>query len=454
MGTGTSTLDFTTGSLGKKIIRFSVPLFLGNLFQQLYNAVDSLIVGNILGPKALASVASSGSLIFMMVGFFNGLAIGAGVVISKYFGARDNDRLQKAIHTDLAFGLLSGLFMTVVGVALTPVVLRLMRTPSDIMEGSVTYFRIYSYGIIFCVMYNIAMGIMNATGDSVHPLVYLLISSVANGFLDLLFIKVFGWGVAGAAAATTIGQGLSFVLCMIRLIRTNEIYKVSVRRIKIDVPILREIINYGLPSGIQNSVIAIANVFVQSNFNTFSSTAVAGCGCYSKLEGFAFIPINSFVAAITTCISQNLGAGEHERAKQGARFGIIVCVALAQAIGLLEIILARPLIAVFNGDEGVVAFGVRQIRIEAPFYFMLALSHSIAGVLRGAGKAKVPMFVMLGVWCIFRVTYISVAMSLSHTIELVFAAYPLTWTISSIIFTIYMAKSNWVHGLDMNGLQD
>jgi len=427
---------------------------MGNLFQQLYNAVDSLIVGNILGPKALASVASSGSLIFMMVGFFNGLAIGAGVVISKYFGARDNDRLQKAIHTDLAFGLLSGLFMTVVGVALTPVVLRLMRTPSDIMEGSVTYFRIYSYGIIFCVMYNIAMGIMNATGDSVHPLVYLLISSVANGFLDLLFIKVFGWGVAGAAAATTIGQGLSFLLCMIRLIRTNEIYKVSVRRIKIDVPILREIINYGLPSGIQNSVIAIANVFVQSNFNTFSSTAVAGCGCYSKLEGFAFIPINSFVAATTTCISQNLGAGEHERAKQGARFGIIVCVALAQAIGLLEIIFARPLIAVFNGDEGVVAFGVRQIRIEAPFYFMLALSHSIAGVLRGAGKAKVPMFVMLGVWCIFRVTYISVAMSLSHTIELVFAAYPLTWTISSIIFIIYMAKSNWVHGLDMNGLQD
>lgn len=454
MSTGTSTLDFTTGSLGKKIIRFSVPLFLGNLFQQLYNAVDSLIVGNILGPKALASVASSGSLIFMMVGFFNGLAIGAGVVISKYFGARDNDRLQKAIHTDLAFGLLSGLFMTVVGVALTPVVLRLMRTPSDIMEGSVTYFRIYSYGIIFCVMYNIAMGIMNATGDSVHPLVYLLISSVANGFLDLLFIKVFGWGVAGAAAATTIGQGLSFVLCMIRLIRTNEIYKVSVRRIKINVPILREIINYGLPSGIQNSVIAIANVFVQSNFNTFSSIAVAGCGCYSKIEGFAFIPINSFVAAITTCISQNLGAGEHERAKRGARFGIIVCVALAQAIGLLEIIFARPLIAVFNGDEGVVAFGVRQIRIEAPFYFMLALSHSIAGVLRGAGKAKVPMFVMLGVWCIFRVTYISITMSLSHTIELVFAAYPLTWTISSIIFTIYMAKSNWVHGLDMNGLQD
>lgn len=454
MSTGTSTLDFTTGSLGKKIIRFSVPLFLGNLFQQLYNAVDSLIVGNILGAKALASVSSSWSLVFMMVGFFNGLAIGAGVVISKYFGARDHDRLQKAIHTDLAFGLLSGLIMTVLGVVFTPVILRLMRTPADIMEGSVTYFRIFSYGIIFCVMYNFSMGIMSATGDSVHPLIYLIISSVANVFLDLLFIKVFGWGVAGAAAATTIGQGLSFLLCMIKLVRTDEIYKVSLRKIRINIPILREIINYGLPSGIQNSVIAIANVFVQSNFNTFSSTAVAGCGCYSKIEGFAFIPINSFVSAITTCISQNLGAGEHERAKRGARFGIIVCVALAQTIGLLCIIFARPLIAVFNGDTGVVAFGVLQIRIEAPFYFVLALSHSVAGVLRGAGKAKVPMFVMLGVWCIFRVTYISIAMSLSHTIELVFAAYPLTWTISSIIFIIYMAKSNWVHGLDMNGLQD
>ncbi|MBQ3831189.1 MAG: MATE family efflux transporter [Spirochaetales bacterium] len=448
MSTATSTLDFTEGSLGRKIIKFSLPLFLGNLFQQLYNAADSLIVGNTLGPQALASVSSSGSLIFMMVGFFNGLAIGAGVVISKYFGARDQERMQKAIHTDLAFGLVAGLFLTVFGVLMTPYILAWMRTPQDIIEGSITYFRIYSFGILFCVMYNITMGIMNATGDSTHPLIYLLISSVTNIILDLFFIKVLHWGVGGAAAATTIGQALSFILCMIRLVRTDEVYKVYIRNIRFDVPLLKEIIRYGLPSGIQNSVIAIANVFVQSNYNTFSSVAVAGCGSYAKIEGFAFIPINAFVAALTTCISQNLGAGNHDRARRGARFGILVCMALAETIGLLEFIFAKHLIALFNSDPEVIAFGVRQIHVESLFYFLLALSHSIAGVMRGAGKAKVPMFVMLGVWCIFRVLYITVAMSISHTIELVFAAYPITWSISSVIFLIYLLRSNWVHGLE------
>lgn len=448
MSTATSTLDFTEGSLGRKIIKFSLPLFLGNLFQQLYNAADSLIVGNTLGPQALASVSSSGSLIFMMVGFFNGLAIGAGVVISKYFGARDQERMQKAIHTDLAFGLVAGLFLTVFGVLMTPYILAWMRTPQDIIEGSITYFRIYSFGILFCVMYNITMGIMNATGDSTHPLIYLLISSVTNIILDLFFIKVLHWGVGGAAAATTIGQALSFILCMIRLVRTDEVYKVYIRNIRFDIPILKEIIRYGLPSGIQNSVIAIANVFVQSNYNTFSSVAVAGCGSYAKIEGFAFIPINAFVAALTTCISQNLGAGNHDRARRGARFGILVCMALAETIGLLEFIFAKHLIALFNSDPEVIAFGVRQIHVESLFYFLLALSHSIAGVMRGAGKAKVPMFVMLGVWCIFRVLYITVAMSISHTIELVFAAYPITWSISSVIFLIYLLRSNWVHGLE------
>ncbi len=448
MTTRTSTLDFTQGSLGRKIIRFSLPLFLGNLFQQLYNAADSLIVGNTLGPQALASVSSSGSLIFMMVGFFNGLAMGAGVVISKYFGARDHERMRKAIHTDLAFGLVAGLFLTVFGILMTPAILSWMRTPQDIMEGSVTYFRIYSSGILFCVMYNIAMGIMNATGDSTHPLIYLMISSVSNVILDLFFIKVLHWGVGGAAAATTIGQALSFILCLLRLVRTEETYKVSIREIRFDVPLLREIVRYGLPSGIQNSVIAIANVFVQSNYNTFTSTAVAGCGSYAKIEGFAFIPINAFVAAITTCISQNLGAGNHDRARRGARFGIVVGVTIAQTIGVLEFIFARHLIALFNSDPEVIAYGVRQIHVESLFYFLLALSHSIAGVMRGAGKAKVPMFVMLGVWCIFRVLYITVAMSISHTIELVFAAYPLTWAISSVIFLVYMTRSNWVHGLD------
>ena len=275
---GNRIINFTQGNLKKEIVAFSVPLFLGNLFQQLYNTADSLIVGNTLGAEALASVASSGSLIFMMTGFFQGVATGAGVVIGKYIGAGNKEKVEKAIHTDLAFGLFAGLFLTIFGVVFTPTILRWMKTPENIMPGSVTYFRIFSMGILFCLMYNITMGIMNATGDSTHPLEYLIISSITNIILDIFFIKVLHTGVGGAAAATTIGQGLSFLLCMRRLLRSKEIYKVEIKKIAFCPPILKEIIKYGLPSGVQNSVIAIANLVVQTNINTFSSVAVAGSG--------------------------------------------------------------------------------------------------------------------------------------------------------------------------------
>ncbi len=441
-------IDFTSGNLKKEIIFFAMPLFLGNLFQQLYNTADSLIVGNTLGSQALASVSSSGPLIFMMTGFFNGVATGAGVVIAKYIGARDYKKVKDAIHTDLAFGLVAGLILTVLGVALTPSILRLMNTPDDIMEGSISYFRIYSIGIIFSVMYNITMGIMNATGDSTHPLIYLIISSITNVILDIFFITVLHTGVGGAAAATTIGQGLSFILSFIRLLRSKEVYRVEIREIKFNKPLLREIIRYGLPSGIQNSVIAIANLVVQSNINTFSSTAVAGSGAYAKIEGFAFIPITSFSMALSTCISQNLGAKNYTRAKQGARFGIFSCLVLSETIGLIVFIFAPYLIALFDSNPEVIRIGVKQSHIEALFFFLLALSHSIAGIMRGAGKAKVPMVVMLSIWCILRVTYITIALSISHTIDLVYWAYPLTWSLSSIIFVIYMKTSDWIHGLD------
>lgn len=444
----TSVIDFTTGNLKKEIILFAMPLFLGNLFQQLYNAADSLIVGNTLGAEALASVSSSGPLIFMMTGFFNGVATGAGVVISKYIGSRDYTKVKLAIHTDIAFGLLSGIVLTILGVVFTPWVLKLLKTPENIMDGSVIYFRIYSYGIIFSVMYNITMGIMNALGDSKHPLEYLIISSITNVVLDIFFITVLNMGVGGAALATTIGQGLSFFLSFIRLMKSKASYRVRIGEIKFHLPLLKEIIKYGLPSGIQNSVIAIANLFVQSNINTFSSVAVAGSGSYAKIEGFAFIPITSFSMALSTCISQNLGAKEYDRAKKGARYGIFICLLISELIGLILFIFAPYLIGLFNQDPSVIKYGVKQSRIEALFFSLLALSHSIAGIMRGAGKATVPMSVMLSVWCIFRVSYITVALSISHTIDLVYWAYPITWSISSVIFVIYMIKSNWIHGLD------
>lgn len=441
-------IDMTKGSIKANLIKFAIPLFLGNLFQQLYNTVDSLIVGNTLGPNALASVSSSGPLIFMLVSFINGVAIGAGVIISKNFGMKNMEGMRKAMHTDLAFGLISGALISIFGVCFTPFILKLMRTPLDIMENSVLYFKIYSSGLFFSVLYNIMMGIMNAVGDSRHPLYYLIISSVLNVVLDLVFILIFHMGVGGAALATIISQSVSVVFSAARLLKRNTIYQIKFKEIKLDLYYLKQIIRFGVPTGIQNSVIAFANMIVQTNINTFASSAVAASGAYSKIEGFVFLPISCFSMGLTTFIGQNLGAGQYDRAKKGAKFGILCSISLAELIGLTVFIFAPKLIAMFNSDPVVVAYGVKQCRIEGLFFFALALSHCIAGILRGAGKAKIPMFIMLLIWCVVRVTYITITIGLFNRIEFVYSAYPLTWSLSSILFVIYLAKSNWLHGLD------
>ena len=288
---GTKLLE---GSIWKGIVGFAIPIFLGNLFQQLYNTVDSLIVGKFLGSEALAAVTSSGSLIFLMVGFFNGIAIGAGVVISKYFGAKDYETLKKAVHTDVAFGLSAGVMLTVLGMFLAPLMLQWMGTPAEVLPNSIAYFRTYFAGSVAFVMYNIVMGILQAVGDSKHPLYYLIFSSVVNVLLDLLFVGVFKWGIASAALATVLSQAASAILCFLRLVRSEEVYRVCIRDIRFHPQMLRQIISMGLPTGLQNSIIAIANVVVQSNINAFGMLVVAGSGVYSKIEGFILLEITCF----------------------------------------------------------------------------------------------------------------------------------------------------------------
>ena len=437
-------IDFTTGPIERNMLLFAIPLLLSNLFQQLYNAADSVIVGNFVGPEALAAVSSSTPLINMMVGFFNGMAIGAGVVIAGYFGARDMEKLRKAIHTDIAFGIAAGAILVVLGTLFTPTILRWMQTPEDVLPESIRYFRIYSLGVVFSVLYNIMMGIMNALGDSRHPLYYLILSSIINIFLDLFLVGVVRTGVGGAAFATIMSQAVSSFLCMRKLMLDDTPYKVLLRDIRIDRTMLKRIISYGLPSGVQNSVINFANIIVQTNINTFASFAVAGSGAYSKIEGFAFLPITSFSLSLTTFVGQNIGAGKRERVIKGVKFGVLCSVLMAECIGLFFFVSAPQLIALFNSSPDVVSFGVRQARIECLFYCVLALSHCIAGVLRGAGRATVPMAIMLGAWCIFRVIYITVALSISHTIELVYLAYPITWVLSSVLFIVYLLKADWL----------
>lgn len=439
----------TEGVIWKKIVGFAIPLFLGNLFQQLYNTADSLIVGNFLGSDALAAVSSSGSLIFLLVGFFNGIAVGAGVVIARYFGARRQQELQDAIHTTVGFGIVSGILLTVIGLIMAPKILIWMKTPADVLVNSVLYFRIYFLGSLAFVLYNNFVGILQAVGDSRHPLYYLIVSSVLNIILDLVFVGVFHYGVGAAALATIISQFTSAGLCLYRLTKKSpEEYRVHLRKIRLHRKMLRQIISNGLPTGIQNSVISIANVVVQSNINSFGKMAVAGCGAYSKIEGFGFLPITCFSMSLTTFISQNLGARKIDRVKKGARFGVVTSLLLAELVGIIIYITIPVLISGFNSDPEVIFFGVRQARTVTLFYFLLAYSHCMAGLFRGAGKAVVPMCVMLVCWCMIRVIYITVATSIIPEIEVVFWAYPLTWTLSSISFTVYYLKSNWLKSFE------
>ena len=438
----------TEGSIEKHLISFAVPLFLGNLFQQLYNTADSLIVGNFLGSEALASVSSSSNLIFLMIGFFNGIAVGAGVVIARAFGAGDKKGLHTAIHTTVAFGLVAGVVLTLLGVLLAPQILVWMGTPESILAGSVSYFRIYFLGSIPFVLYNICVGILQSVGDSRHPLYYLMVSSVVNILLDLLFVAGFKMGVGSAAAATAISQLVSAALCFVRLCRTDDVYRVTLRDIRFDIPMLGKIIRNGLPAGCQNSIIAFANVIVQTNINAFGEIAVAGQGVYAKIEGFGFLPITCFAMALTTFISQNLGAGEYDRAKKGARFGILCSMAIAEIIGLAIFLGAPFLMWLFDRNPDVIASGVGRAQADCLFYFLLAFSHCIAGIMRGAGKASVPMVVMLISWCVIRVAYITVAIRFIPSIQIIYWAYPITWAISSVIFLVYFLKSDWLHAYD------
>lgn len=440
--------NLTEGVIWKKLLAFALPIFVGQVFQQLYNTFDSLIVGKYLGDEALAAVSSSGSLIFMLVGFFSGVAMGAGVIIAKEYGAKNYEAMRLAIHTDAAFGLAAGLVLTALGVGFTPVILRWMNTPADVLPQSVEYFRVYFCGSVFSIMYNIFVGILQAVGDSRHPLVYLIISSVVNVALDLILVGGLHMGVGAAAAATVVSQAISALLCLLQLLRSRTEYQLHLGQIRFHKESLKRIVQFGLPSGIQNSVIALANLVVQTNINSFGQFAMAGCGSYAKVEGFAFLPITCFAQALATFVGQNLGAKNYDRVKKGVRFGIFCSVSLAELIGITFWLCAPALIGLFSSSPQVIAFGVRQARVEALFYCMLALAHCIAGIMRGAGKATVPMFTMLGFWCVLRVTYITLALRFVPEIEVIFSAYPLTWGTSCIVFLLYFFKADWMHNFE------
>lgn len=431
-------LSLTSGNVAKGMLVFAIPIFFSNLFQQLYNAVDSLIVGNFLGGDALAAVGSSGSLIFLLTGFVNGVSLGAGVLVARHYGAKDDTALRRAVHTTVALGLAAGVALSVIGVLLTPQILRWMDTPEEVLPNSITYFRVYFMGSLSVVMYNVGASILQSVGDSRSPMRYLITASILNVILDLWFIAGLHMGVGGAALATILSQTVSALLAFRKLTLTREAYGVHWREVRFHPATLRAVVAQGVPSGVQNSVISIANVIVQANINAFGANAMAGCGAYSKVEGFAFLPVTCFSMALATFVSQNIGAGQLDRVRKGMRFGILTSSLLAECVGFAMFALAPWLIGAFNQEPDVIAFGVQQARTVSLFYCLLAFSHCCAGILRGLGRPVVPMVIMLAIWCALRITYITVTVHFIPQISVIFWAYPLTWTISSVLFAWYL----------------
>lgn len=440
---GSTSVDLTQGVIWKQILTFAIPLFMGQLLQQFYNVVDAWVVGNFADNDSFAAVSSAGSMTFLVVGFFGGISVGGGVVISKYFGARDEDGVVRSIHTNFLFGIIASILATVVGLIMVPFVLVWMGTPESVLPKSLAYFQIYFAGVSTVIMYNICMAIMRALGDSLHPLYYLIISSLINVALDLLFVAVFHWGVAGAGIATVIAQGVSVVLCVIRMCRMTDYTRLDFRKLRIYKPILKEVLAQGLPTGIQNSVISIGNLTVQANINSFGPFAMAGVGAYSKVEGFVFLPITSMSMSLPTFVSQNLGAEKFDRAKKGSVFGIIFGVITAELLGVAIYFFAAPMLKIFVDTPQSVEYGMVHMKTTCLFFCLLALSHCAAGVLRGCGKSFIPMIAMLSFWCGVRVVYVTCILKVIPEFRMISWAYPLTWTLSSIVLVAVLLCSDW-----------
>lgn len=438
------------GVIWKQIFLFSIPLLLGNLFQQLYNAVDSIIVGNYIGSQALAAVGSSAPVINLLISFFMGLSIGAGIIISRYYGARNIDGLQEAVHTSLAITFLAGIVMTFIGVSLSPYILQWVGTPNDVMSSSILYLRIYFLGILSVMTYNMGSGILRAVGDSKNPLYFLIVSSIINVVLDYVFVVYFHMGVAGVGWATLIAQTVSALLTLALLIRTKAEYRVSLRHIRLHKHMVYEIIRLGLPSAVQNAIVSFSNVIVQSNINAFGSLAMAGCGSYTKIDGFAILPVMSYSMALTTFTGQNIGAQKYDRVKKGAKTGMLMSILTTICITILLLLLGPNVLAIFSQDQRVIEYGLYMMHVLTPGYIFLAISHALSGIIRGAGVTTVPMIVMVCCWCGLRMAWILISVPLFHDIGVVFLGWPITWIASALWLFLYYKKGNWLKKYEQN----
>jgi len=432
----------TEGNIRRKMLGFALPILAGYFFQQLYNTVDALIVGNYLDADALAAVTSTSSYTYLMIGFVAGFATGAGIIVARHIGGESPEETEKAVHTAVALGLFFSIILTAAGVLVSPVILRLMGTPETVFPRSCRYLQVYFAGSAALVMYNMFVSILQASGESRYPLLCLVASSLTNIVLDILFISVFHMDVEGAALATVISEILSVVLVGMKLLRTKEAIRLQPRKIRVDRANLKYIIRYGFPTALQGCVIDLSNMLIQSYINSFGRDAMAGIGASIKTEGFMFLPVTAFSMALTTFVSQNVGAKRMDRVKEGARFGLLCTAGMLLAFGTIAYFLAPSLVALFNSDPAIIRYGAGRTTTCAFFYCLCGFSHTASAVSRGLGKPMTPMLVMLICWCAVRVLVLFTIGQAVHDIRLIYWIYPFTWTLSTIVYLIDFRRQN------------
>lgn len=437
-------VDMTEGGITRHIVGFAIPLLLGNLFQQFYNTVDSWVVGNYVSDTAFSAVGTVGPIINMLINTFLGLSTGASVVISQFYGAKQHERVQDAVHTSVMMTLILGVVFTIIGIAMTPLMLNLMETPDSVRPEATQYLIIYFSGIISLMLYNMGSGILRAIGDSQRPFYFLVVSALTNVVLDLVFVLVFKMGVSGVAIATVVAQTLSAALVLIVLLRAKNCCRLSLKKLRIHRSMLAKILKVGIPAALQMAVTAFSNVFVQSYINSFGEDCMGGWTAYVKIDQFLFLPMQSISLAVTTFVGQNLGINQVARAKKGIRAGMLMAVACTALLMVPVLIFAPQLVEFFNKKREIVDYGSMLLRLISPFYVFCCINQIFAGALRGAGNSRTPMFIMIGSFVVFRQIYLFImANYISNTIKPIALSYPAGWLLCSLITALYFKFAKW-----------
>lgn len=443
----------TSGNIYAKIALFAVPLLLGNFFQLMYNTIDSIIVGNYVGATALAAVGASTPIINLLIGFFQGLATGAGVVVSRFFGAGRKEDLSKAVHSFIVFAVIIGVVLGLAGCFGSPYILRWIGTQPDYYADAESYLFIYFIGAAFLTLYNAGTGILQAVGDSRHPLYFLIATSIVNIVLDIVFVRYMNMGVSGAALATIIAEAISMILVLRLLLKADAEYRLSFNQLGLDFPILSQIVQIGVPAGVQGMIVSVSNIVVMAYINSFGASGVAGFSCANKIDNFLGLPVNSLMLATTTFCGQNLGAKNFSRVRKGVRASLIMSISIVVSLGVVAMTFSDQLMSIFTNDAEVISNGTKVLRTMCPFYTFLCFHQVFSGALRASGRSSIPMITSITSFVVIRQIFLGIFTKGAADITIIGWSYSLTWGIAAVLTGLYYLFSGWLKKEETRAVQ-